>query len=82
MFEKCKNGFGHFSAPGNCLNFPKNPNIDIWVPKMCFSKMYIFRAPLNWRGLVWYLLSLSKSHAPRGLDKHSQFHDIMTDIEK
>ena len=24
---------------------------------------------LNRRGLVWYLLNLSKAHAPRGLDK-------------
>ena len=35
-------------APGNSLNFPtKNPNIDILVPKMRFSKMYIFGAPIE-----------------------------------
>ena len=35
-------------APGNFLNCPKkNPNIDIWVQKMRFSKMYIFGAPIE-----------------------------------
>ena len=28
----------------------KNPNIDIWVPKMRFSKMYIFGAPIESEG--------------------------------
>ena len=40
-------------APGNSLNFPKknkNPNIDIWVPKMPFSKMYIFGVPIESEG--------------------------------
>ena len=27
----------------------QNPNIDIWVPKMHFSKMYIFGAPIELR---------------------------------
>ena len=31
-------------APG------KNPNIDIWVPKMHFFKMYIFWAPIELEG--------------------------------
>ena len=35
-------------APGNYLNFPNN---DIWVPKMRFSKMYIFGAPIESKGL-------------------------------
>ena len=37
-------------APGNFFNFAKknkNPNIDIWVPKMRFSKIYIFGAPIE-----------------------------------
>ena len=37
-------------GPGNSLNFPnniKNINIDTWVPKMRFSKMYIFGAPIE-----------------------------------
>ena len=25
----------------------KNTSIDIWVHKMCFSQMYIFRAPIG-----------------------------------
>ena len=40
-------------VPGNSLNFPtkfKNPNIDIWVPKMRLSKMYIFGAPIESEG--------------------------------
>ena len=39
-------------APGNFFNFPttKNPNIDIWVPKIHFSKMYIFGAPIELEG--------------------------------
>ena len=39
--------------PGNSLNFPKkyiNPNIDMWVPKMRFSKMYIFGVPIESEG--------------------------------
>ena len=38
---------------------------DIWVPKICFPKMYIFcfGPQLNWLVLVWYLLIL------RGFDK-------------
>ena len=28
----------------------KNPNIYIWVPKMGFSKMYIFGAPIESEG--------------------------------
>ena len=28
----------------------KNPNIDIWVPKMRFSKMYIFGGPIELEG--------------------------------
>ena len=34
-------------APGISLNL-KNPNIDIWVPKMRFDKMYIFGAPIEY----------------------------------
>ena len=40
-------------APGNSLNFQqKNSSIDIWVPKIRFSKMYIFRAPFESEGPV------------------------------
>ena len=65
MSEKCPIGFGHFSAffelwtvfwavfryPSGKL---KNPNIDIWVPKMPFLKMYIFGVPIEskWPGMV------------------------------
>ena len=53
--------FGPFFGPflgtlvenSNSLNFPKinkNPNIDIWVPKMRFSKVYIFGAPIESEG--------------------------------
>ena len=28
----------------------KNPNIDNWVPKLRFSKMYIFGAPIESEG--------------------------------
>ena len=41
-------------ATGNSLNFPQkklNLNIYIWVPKMRFSKMYIFGAPIESEGL-------------------------------
>ena len=49
-----KNAKHNRVAPGNSLNFPtKNSNIDIWVPKMFFSKMYIFGAPIE-SGMVWY----------------------------
>ena len=40
-------------APGNSVNFQKknrNPNIDIWVPKSRFSKMYILGAPIELEG--------------------------------
>ena len=30
--------------------------------------MHIFGPQLNGLGLVWYLLNLSKAHAPRGFD--------------
>ena len=35
--------------PGISLNFwkKKMPSVDIQVPKMCFSKMYIFGAPIE-----------------------------------
>ena len=46
MSEKCPNGFGHFSAFFEL----KNPNVDIWVPKMRLSKMYIFGAPIESEG--------------------------------
>ena len=36
---------------------------------MRFSKMYIFGAPIEWTGLVWYFLYSPRAHAPRGLDK-------------
>ena len=29
---------------------PGNPSMDIWVPKMRFSKMYISRAPIESEG--------------------------------
>ena len=38
-------------APGNSLNFQqKNPNINIWVSKMRFPKIYIFGAPIESTG--------------------------------
>ena len=41
-------------APGTSLNLSKkkyeNPNINIWVLKMRFSKMYICRAPIEAEG--------------------------------
>ena len=37
-------------APGNSLNLPKNPSIDIWVPKMHFSQMYVFGASIESEG--------------------------------
>ena len=58
-------------APGNSLNFStKKPNIDIWVPKMRFSKMYIFRA--------WYgIFLICKKHELRaGLITTGFFGDL------
>ena len=40
-------------APGIDLNFCnelKNPIVNIWVPKMPFSKTYIFGAPIELEG--------------------------------
>ena len=38
-------------APGNSIQFRKTkPTIDIWVPKMRFSKMYIFGALIDSEG--------------------------------
>ena len=40
-------------VPGNSLNFQikiKNPSIHIWVPNMCFVKMYIFGASIELEG--------------------------------
>ena len=63
-------------APGNSLNCPKkikkNHSINICVPKMRFSKMYIFGPKLNQLGLVWYLHISSKARASRGLDKKTK----------
>ena len=52
-----KNAKHKKGAPG------KNLRINILVPKMRFSKMYIFGSQLSPRGLLWYLLNLSKAHA-------------------
>ena len=54
-------------APGNSLNFPNFPSIDIWVPKMRFSKLYIFGAPIESEGPGMVSSKFVKS--PRGLDK-------------
>ena len=61
MSEMCKSDFGHFSAffelwtvfwavfryPSGKLK-TYNPNIDIWVPKLRFSKMYGLDKRLGW----------------------------------
>ena len=49
-------------APG------KNPSIDIRVPKMSFSKMYIFGDPIESECLVWYLLNSSNARVPLRAD--------------
>ena len=44
---------------------PGNPNIDIWVPKMRFSKMYIFGGP-NWvRGACYGIFFICEKPALR-----------------
>ena len=57
-------------APGNSLNIPhQNPNIDIWVPKMRFSKMYIFGDPIESEGPGMVSSKFMKSPCSCGLDK-------------
>ena len=61
-----------------------NPSVNIWVPKIRFPKMHIFRAPIESTGSVWYLLNslkaLACSGAPlgapafRGIDKDYNAH--------
>ena len=57
-------------------NNNKNPSLKIQVPQMCFSKGYIFGAPIESTGPGMeqeYLLNSSKAHASRGLDKLPSF---------
>ena len=42
--------FGPFLGPFLGTLVEKNLNIDIWVQKIRFSKMYIFRAPIESEG--------------------------------
>ena len=80
MSNKWQSGFGHFSAffelwtvfwavfryPSGKLKKNKNPNIDIWVPKMRFFKMYIFGVGGAWYGIF---LIREKSALRAGLIK-------------
>ena len=66
-------------APGIDLNYSKNASINIWVPKMCFSKMYIFGPQLNQRGMVYSIFLIrQKPELRAGLIRYKNIRHCPT----